>query len=144
MNSFSIYMISNDTNDKVYIGQTTQSIKDRFESHYNNPSSPMSKIMREIGKDHFTVSLLDDTANNLEELLEKERYYVTKYNSIENGYNSIIPCGTSGRIHHTRKFSTSVKRDLYARLKEYSKKTSIPVSKLLDKAIAMFLETVDK
>ena len=40
--------------------------------------------------------------------------------------------------------SNAVDKELYAKLKEYSEKTSIPMSKLLDKAIAMFLKTVDK
>jgi len=40
--------------------------------------------------------------------------------------------------------SNAVDKELYARLKEYSEKTSVPVSKLLDKAISMLLESVDK
>jgi len=40
--------------------------------------------------------------------------------------------------------SNAVDKNLYMRLKEYSVETSIPVSKLLDKAIAMFLESVGK
>lgn len=40
--------------------------------------------------------------------------------------------------------SNAIDKELYARLKKYSKKTSVPLSKLLDKAIAMFLETVDE
>lgn len=39
--------------------------------------------------------------------------------------------------------STAVDKELYKRLKEYSEKTSIPISKLIDKAIAMYLETVE-
>lgn len=39
--------------------------------------------------------------------------------------------------------SNAVNKELYARLKEYSENTSIPMSKLLDKAIALFLETVE-
>ena len=38
--------------------------------------------------------------------------------------------------------STAVDNELYKRLKEYSEKTSIPISKLMDKAIALFLESV--
>ena len=37
--------------------------------------------------------------------------------------------------------STAIDKELYAKLKEYSDKTSIPISKLIDKAIAMYLET---
>lgn len=40
--------------------------------------------------------------------------------------------------------SNAVDKELWYKLKEYSDKTSIPVSRLLDKAISMFLETVDK
>ena len=40
--------------------------------------------------------------------------------------------------------SNAVDKELYAKLKAYSKKTSIPLSKLLDKAIAMFLKAVDE
>ena len=39
--------------------------------------------------------------------------------------------------------STAIDKELYAKLKEYSDKTSIPISKLIDKAIAMYLETVE-
>lgn len=39
--------------------------------------------------------------------------------------------------------STAVDKEIYKRLKEYSEKTSIPISKLIDKAIAMYLKTVE-
>lgn len=38
--------------------------------------------------------------------------------------------------------SNAVDKELYARLKKYSDDTSIPVSKLLDKAITMFLQHI--
>lgn len=40
--------------------------------------------------------------------------------------------------------SNAVDKELFAKLKAYSAETSIPVSKLLDKAIEMFLKSVDK
>lgn len=39
--------------------------------------------------------------------------------------------------------STAIDNELYKKLKEYSGKTSIPISKLLDKAISLFLETIE-
>ena len=39
--------------------------------------------------------------------------------------------------------STAIDNELYKKLKEYSEKTSIPISKLLDKAISLFLETIE-
>lgn len=40
--------------------------------------------------------------------------------------------------------SNAVDKELYAKLKAYSEETSIPMSKLLDKAIALFLESVGR
>lgn len=40
--------------------------------------------------------------------------------------------------------STAIDIELYQRIKAHSEKTSIPISKLLDKAIAMYLESVEK
>ena len=38
--------------------------------------------------------------------------------------------------------STAIDNELYQKLKAYSEKTSIPISKLFDKAVSMFLESV--
>lgn len=40
--------------------------------------------------------------------------------------------------------SNAVDKELYAKLKAYSEETSIPMSKLLDKAIALFLKSVGR
>lgn len=46
-------------------------------------------------------------------------------------------------VNRTR-FSSTVDNEIYKKLKEYSNKTSIPISKIIDKAIDMYLKTVDK
>lgn len=50
---------------------------------------------------------------------------------------------TNRGLKNRTAISTAIDKELYARLKEYSDKTSIPISKLIDKAIAMYLETVE-
>ena len=40
--------------------------------------------------------------------------------------------------------SNAVDKELYARLKAYSEETSIPISKLLDNASAMYLESIKR
>ena len=41
------------------------------------------------------------------------------------------------------RISTTFQPEKYKRLKEYSEKTSIPISKLIEKAIDAFLKTVE-
>lgn len=40
--------------------------------------------------------------------------------------------------------SNAIDKELYAKLKAYSEETSIPVSKLLDKAITMYLQSINR
>lgn len=48
--------------------------------------------------------------------------------------------GLTNRI----RISNAVDKELWEKLKEYSNKTSIPISKLLDKSIYLFLESTKK
>lgn len=40
--------------------------------------------------------------------------------------------------------STAIDNELYTRLKNYSKETGIPLSKLFDKAISLYLESIGR
>lgn len=140
MNKFIVYIIKNDVNEKVYIGQTTQPLNERFNGHYNSFASHVGEAMREIGKEHFSISILDDTSTSLEELLEKERFYIKKFNSIQDGYNSTLQ-RTSGRVSSRKRFTTTLNKTTKKILDEYSKQTMIPISKIVDSAI---LEYVNK
>lgn len=87
-----IYAIKNTENDKVYIGQTTTKLKDRFGHHLSatkdnkKNKQKLYKAMDEIGKDKFYIEpLLENVPNKL--LIEKEEEYIEKYDSYRNGYN---------------------------------------------------------
>lgn len=135
---FQVYIITNDINDKVYIGETTNSLRERFSQHYNNPGSRVGTAMRELGKEHFSISILDDTATNLEELNEKEKYYIEKYNAIENGYNSMLQ-GNNGRIHKRMRISSTLKKSTKEKLNEFHKKTQIPIATIIENAILEYI-----
>lgn len=89
-----IYKISNTINKLVYIGQTTRTVKERFDEHLKVCTSKARrdqkfyKAVNELGKDKFYVEAIDN-ANSQEELNEKEKYWISHYDSIKNGYNSI-------------------------------------------------------
>lgn len=100
MKKGTIYIIKNKVNKKVYIGQTTININERFKQHMKNSTinSKNQKFYRAIkkyGKENFYIEALE---NNIDEnkLNEKEIYYIDKYNSFFNGYNSTK--GGKGRI----------------------------------------------
>lgn len=85
-----IYKISNDINDSVYIGQTIGSIQTRFKQHcYDSKRDTNNKFhnaMRNIGIEHFKIELIEECSN--EQLDNREKYWISYYDSCNNGYNS--------------------------------------------------------
>lgn len=99
----SIYIIKNKINEKVYIGQTTQSVHERFMQHMK-PSTSKSRgtykfynAVNKYGRDNFYVETLESGVP-IEQLDEKEIAYIKQYNSCDNGYNSTYG-GNVKRIH---------------------------------------------
>lgn len=86
-----IYIITNSINEKIYIGQTIQSLKSRWQEHCRRPSSKAEANMRikraifKYGKENFSIKELERC--KVEELDKKEKYYISLYDSIEKGYN---------------------------------------------------------
>lgn len=89
-----IYKITNKVNGKVYIGQSVN-IKNRWKRHRKTPYDPNDKsydlplyrAIRKYSLDNFSFEILEEC--NIEELNEKEIYWIKYYNTTneENGYN---------------------------------------------------------
>lgn len=88
----SIYIIRNTINDKVYIGQTTQTVGVRFTNHKmasrTGEDTKFYRAMRKYGEDKFYVQLLEKV--EIKNLNDRERYWIKYYDSYYNGYNSTL------------------------------------------------------
>lgn len=89
-----IYKITNQLNNKTYIGQSCD-IERRWREHRNSLYSshcydyPLYRALRKYGLENFSFEILEKCS--LEELNDKERDYIDKYNSIlPNGYNQTL------------------------------------------------------
>lgn len=84
-----IYKITNKINNKVYIGQTKQSIQDRFIQHCNNADSvsAIAAAINKYGKENFLIEELV-TVSSQEELDLLEKTLIKSHNSMApDGYN---------------------------------------------------------
>lgn len=91
-----IYKITNDVNDKVYIGQTHNSIQDRWKSHkYSSmfSNAPLYRAMRKHGIENFHIEVIEECPQD--KLNEREIYWIKQYQSYGKGYN-----GTRGGDGH--------------------------------------------
>lgn len=98
-----IYKMTNRLNGKVYIGSTSNS-KVREELHFKNSMIkqrkhlPLYSEMILIGKENFVFEMIEEC--EVSEIEEKEAYYIAKYNSTINGYNTV----TTTHPMHDEKF----------------------------------------
>ena len=91
MNGF-IYKITNNLNNKVYIGQTIQKPIERFYQHCAKKCDKyilnmvIHKAIFKYGKDNFTFEVIEEVPK--QQLNEREEYWIKYYNSYTDGYNS--------------------------------------------------------
>lgn len=89
-----IYKITNDINNKVYIGKTAQSIQARWKEHckdYLRESKeirPLYRAMSKYGLEHFSIEQVEECS--LEELPDREIYWIEIYGSFKYGYNATL------------------------------------------------------
>lgn len=87
-----IYKITNNVNGKVYIGQTIQTIKERFYQHCATKCSDSVLNMaihiaiKKYGKSNFTIEVIEEV--DKDSLNDREKFWIEYYNSYNNGYNS--------------------------------------------------------
>lgn len=96
-----IYKFTCKENNKVYIGQSLN-IENRFKSHANNYTNKNLKndyetkfyrALRKYGFENFSFDILE-IVEDAKLLNERESYWIAKYDSFLNGYNS-TPGGDS-------------------------------------------------
>ena len=87
-----IYQITNDINNKIYIGKTEQSIEKRWKEHcadYNkerNENRPLYAAMKKYGIEHFHIQCLEET----DMPNEREVYWIEQKQSFKYGYNATL------------------------------------------------------
>lgn len=82
-----IYKITNKNTGKSYIGQSND-IERRFKEHQivgTKSRIPVDIAIQKYGKDAFTYEIVE--LCSIEQLNEKEEYWIQFYNTFNNGYN---------------------------------------------------------
>ena len=88
-----IYKITKKENGKSYIWQSND-IERRFKEHTFKNKIPIDKAIQKYGKENFQFEILEECS--LDELDEKERYWINYYNTYKGfGYN----CSEGGGLN---------------------------------------------
>lgn len=117
-----IYLITNNFNDLVYIGQTTKTLEERIywykkDIKLKKKVTPIIATMRKYGIDNFNFQIIEDNIENQDILDERERYWIRYYdsNNPEKGYNRDSG-GVSGgfKSKETKKLIGETTKDKWA------------------------------
>ena len=121
-----IYKATNVATGEVYIGATTIELEERIKDHYNkavkNYGHKFQNAIREYGFESFIWEQID-TGINTDELALKEKYYIQKFDSFHNGYNSDRGGGFKKTIYQYN--LTGKLESTFQSLEEASKSSSI-------------------
>lgn len=99
-----IYKITNDINNKVYIGKTECSLEKRFAEHCKDSQKreeekrPLYAAMRKYGINHFSIELIEEC--DIEIVSLREQYWIGFYKGYTEGYNATL--GGDGKAYIDR------------------------------------------
>lgn len=97
-----IYRATNTKNGLMYIGASTKPLKQRKIDHLQKANNDIGykfhEAIKEFGSDTFIWEEID-TANSMNDLATKEKYWISYYNSKENGYNSDSGGGFKKKVY---------------------------------------------
>jgi group I intron endonuclease len=144
-----IYKITNIVNGKIYIGSSND-IKQRWRRHKSDlklnrhDNVYLQRAWNKYGEKNFKFEILEEIP--IENLIEKEQYYIAKYNTLYNiyGYNlkeSIEGCRgvkrTPEQIEKYRQASKGKKasNETKKRLSEKKRGQNHPRTKLTDEIV---------
>lgn len=88
-----IYKITNNINGKIYVGQSNN-IQRRFLEHKNRGATSRIHVdiaIQKYGKENFSFEVIEECT--IEQLNQKEMYWISYFNSVENGYNCSVGGG---------------------------------------------------
>lgn len=87
-----VYKITNDVNNKVYIGVTRFSLRKRWNEHLSDArrddrcNRPLYKAINKYGAEKFHISIIEKCNDDV--LFEREKFWIEKYGSYLDGYNA--------------------------------------------------------
>lgn len=98
--NYKIYKITNQINEKIYVGKTILDLQDRFKQHiYDSQKDqlcqrPLYSAMNKYGVENFHIELIEECA--IEKSNEREIYWIEYYHGYSQGYNATL--GGDGKI----------------------------------------------
>lgn len=145
MENAKVYKLTNDINDKIYIGSCNlQYISMRFRLHKQSTknlsgrrNSKLYIHMREVGTEHFKIEIIEKViCDTKQQLREREQYWIEKLKPELNMFNAIKMdkeyykerIDKENQKSHRKKYYEEHKEEILIKQKEYSESNKEKIS----------------
>lgn len=91
-----VYLITLKTTDEKYVGQTTQTLEQRWKGHKNQ--GILAELIKKHGEENFDRKIIeeikdrkgedDNFETTIRKLLSREVFWIISYNTSKNGFNN--------------------------------------------------------
>ncbi len=128
---WSIYLIVNHRNFKVYVGQTKRSVNKRFIGHCSKKKNASSVhfAIKKYGRESFSIEIIDSAFSQTEANI-KEEFWIKEFKSSnkKTGYNILDKANGIKEYNKGRKFSEEHKRNISLSMTEDRKKALLALN----------------
>lgn len=139
----SIYSIRNTVTNKIYIGRSVRP-ESRVKQHFSYLRSgkgykEMQKDFDVYGESSFDYQILETHLIKDADPREREDFYINKFDTLNNGYNS-----SPGIRKGSFSMSTNVTEEMYKLIKRISSNENRTASSWIKEAVVEKLERIDQ
>lgn len=105
-----IYCITNNINQRQYVGKTNTTLEKRWKQHKkdapkrNFEKRPLYRAINKYGAGNFSIKVLEECSP--EESSEREIYWIKKLDTYHNGYNATLGGDGSHYLDYDKIIST--------------------------------------
>ena len=117
-----IYKVTNLKNKMIYIGLTSRTLDQRKKEHYytafsnsKDKKSDFHKALKSFNKSDFKWEIIENNIP-IEDLPDKERYWIKYYNSYKKGYNMNSGGANGDGFRNWRRNNSKETVSLYAKI----------------------------
>ena len=125
---YKIYKITNLLNNKVYIGQTKNSLSKRFREHCSTKSFclKLRNAIQKYGKENFTIEKIDEDTTKLG-INTKEIHYISIFNSTDDNFGYNIQKGGHEASNLRKKIICLETREVFESASELARLLNVAV-----------------
>tara|TARA_B110000003_G_C16521069_1_gene485037 strand:+ start:174 stop:989 length:816 start_codon:yes stop_codon:yes gene_type:complete len=111
-----IIYLAIDNEGKKYVGETSTPFIQRIKSHLRKKGTDFELKINSKNMDNFHWTILENNLINKSKRFERERYFIEKYNSLDEGYNMTSGGGGTKDYKHS---SESILKNKERRIKYF-------------------------